>query len=293
MGKNNVWIGYAVGQFASFFLTLLRMIPLALANRLSRSRVPREGEVIISLTSHGNRINRVHYTLESIFRGHEKAPVVLWLDRADYEAEWPVTLRRLVTRGLQVRCSDGDYGPHTKYWGQFREVAGSGTRVVTVDDDMIYPEWFLQRLLFIGDLRLDAVIAYRAHRIELREGKMLPYTKWTAADTCAASVLHFATGVSGVMYPASFIDYVVAQGDVFTGLSPRADDVWLHACALRSGHPIRQVYAQPRHFAVVPTTQVGALVVGNTLMGGNDEQIRRVYTQEDMNLLLGAHDRED
>lgn len=288
-----MWIGYAAGQTASFFLTLLRMIPLAVLNRVSRTRIPDTGDVVISLTSHGRRLNRVHYTLESIARGHQKAPVVLWLDEPDFHAEWPITLQRLVDRGLKVRCSDGDYGPHTKYWNQFREVAGTGVKVVTVDDDMIYPEWFLARLEFIGGLRLDAVIAYRAHRIELRDGKIMPYVKWSAADTCDASVLHFATGVSGVMYPATFIDYVVEQGDEFQHLSPRADDVWLHACALRSGHPIRQVYAQPRHFAVVPATQVGALVVGNTLMGGNDEQINRVYTEADVAVLLKAHDDED
>ena len=159
---------------------------------------------------------------------------------------------------------------------------------------MIYPEWFLQRLLFIGDLRSDAVIAYRAHRIELRDGRMLPYVKWTAVNTSQASLLHFATGVSGVLYPTSFIDYVVAQGDTeFIEQCPRADDVWLHVCALRSGHPVRQVYAKPRHFAVVPSTQVGALVVGNTLMGGNDEQIRRVYTNEDIAALVAASERED
>lgn len=288
-----MWIGYAAGQTASFFFTLLRMIPLAVLNRISRTRIPETGDVVISLTTHGKRINRVHYTLESIVRGHRKAPVVLWLDEKDFHDEWPVALRRLIARGLQVRCSDGEYGPHTKYWNQFREVVGTGTKVVTVDDDMIYPEWFLERLEFIGNLRLDAVIAYRAHRIELRDDKIMPYVKWSAADTCDASVLHFATGVSGVMYPATFIEYVVAQGDQFRSSSPRADDVWLHACALRSGHPIRQVYAQPRHFAVVPATQVGALVVGNTLMGGNDEQINRVYTDADVAALLKAHDVED
>ncbi len=288
-----MWIGYVVGQAVSFFFTLFRMLPLALNNRFSRVRIPESGDVVISLTSHGDRINRVYFTLESIARGHVKAPVILWLDREDFHREWPATLRRLVARGLQVRCSDGDYGPHTKYWGQFREFAGTGRRVATVDDDMIYPEWFLQRLLFIGDLRDDAVIAYRAHRIELRDGEMLPYIKWSAADTCRASFLHFATGVSGVLYPASFIDYVVEQGDQFTEVSPRADDVWLHVCALRSGHPVRQVYASPRHFAVVPTTQAGALVIGNTLMGGNDEQINRAYTAGDVAKLVEASERED
>lgn len=288
-----MWISYVLGQAVSFFFTLFRMIPLAWNNHFSRRRFPREGDVVISLTSHGDRLDRVHYTLESIARGTVKAPVVLWLDGKDYRGEWPKTLRRLVGRGLQVRCSDGLYGPHTKYWSQFREVAGTGKRVATVDDDMIYPEWFLERLLFVGDLRDDAVIAYRAHRIELRDGDLLPYVKWTAADTCRASFLHFATGVSGVLYPASFIAYVVEQGDVFRELSPRADDVWLHACALRSGHRIRQVYASPRNFAVVPSTQGGALVIGNTLMGGNDEQIARVYDGDDVARLVAASRTED
>ncbi|NLF91105.1 MAG: glycosyltransferase [Corynebacterium marinum] len=288
-----MWISYVLGQAVSFFFTLFRMIPLAWNNHFSRRRFPREGDVVISLTSHGDRLDRVHYTLESLARGTVKAPVVLWLDEKDYRGEWPKTLRRLVGRGLQVRCSDGLYGPHTKYWSQFREVAGTGKRVATVDDDMIYPEWFLERLLFVGDLRDDAVIAYRAHRIELRDGDLLPYVKWTAADTCWASFLHFATGVSGVLYPASFIAYVVEQGDVFRELSPRADDVWLHACALRSGHRIRQVYASPRNFAVVPSTQGGALVIGNTLMGGNDEQIARVYDGDDVARLVAASRTED
>lgn len=288
-----MWIGYALGQIASFFLTCFRIIPLFLANRLSRTKIPQEGDVIISLTTHGKRLTKVYLTLESIARGYEKAPIVLWLDEPDFNSEYPETLKRLIKRGLQVKCSDGRYGPHTKYWGQFREVAGTGTRVATIDDDMIYPEWFLQNLLFIGDLRNDVVIAYRAHRIELRDDKMMPYAKWSAADTCQASFLHFATGVSGVLYPASYIQYVVDQGDVFMNLTPRADDVWLHVCALRSGHPIRQVYAQPRHFAVIPSTQVGALVVGNTLMGGNDEQIKKVYTEEDVALLRECSRKED
>lgn len=288
-----MWIGYVLGQVVSFFFTLLRMIPLAWNNRFAMTKIPADGDVVISLTSHGDRLRRVHYTIESIARGYVKAPIILWLDPADYEASWPKPLRRLVRRGLQVRRSDGLYGPHTKYWNQFRAVEGQGVRVATVDDDMIYPEWFLQRLLFIGDLRSDVVIAYRAHRIELRDGQLLPYVKWTAANTSRASYLHFATGVSGVLYPETFISHVVAQGEEFMELTPRADDVWLHACALRSGHPIRQVYSNPRNFAVVPTTQGGALVIGNTLMGGNDEQIARVYTDDDIAALVEASARED
>lgn len=278
----------AIMQAFNAVFTLARMVPLALQNRWRTSAIPSDGEVTISLTTHGRRLAKVHYSIESVM--HSGVPIVLWLDRAEYEGPWPDTLRRLVARGLQVRCSDGDYGPHTKYWGQFRRARG---RVVTIDDDIIYPKWFLERLLAIGDLRDDTIVAYRAHRIELRDGKLQPYAKWSPADTCQASLLHFATGVSGVLYPKAFIDYVVEQGAAFMGVCPHADDVWLHACALRLGFPIRQVYAQPRHFAIVPFTFGGALVMRNALLGGNDEQIAQVYTQEDIDTLRRASELED
>ncbi|MDO4686101.1 MAG: glycosyltransferase [Corynebacterium sp.] len=283
-----MFIPTAIMQALNVFFTLARMVPLALRNRLSAARIPAEGEVTISLTTHGRRLAKVHFSIESVARSG--VPIVLWLDREEYEKPWPATLRRLVARGLKVRCSEGNYGPHTKYWGQFLEATG---RVVTIDDDIIYPPWFLSRLLFIGSLRNDTIVAYRAHRIELRDGKLLPYAKWTAADTCQASLLHFATGVSGVLYPKAFIDYVVAQGTVFTETCPRADDVWLHACALRSGFPVRQVFAQPRHFAIVPFTFAGSLVMQNALLGGNDEQIAQVYTPEDIEKLQLVSDAED
>ena len=143
-------------------------------------------------------------------------------------------------RGLQIRCSDGSFGPHTKYWPLFRERVASARdseipdlasedlltlRVATADDDIIYPEWWLERLLECADV----------------------------------------------------------------SLAPKADDIWLHACAVRSGTKVRQVFGQQRNFAVVPTTQFNAaLVVRNVWMGGNDVQASRVYTDDDIAALKQA-----
>lgn len=288
-----MWLRYVAGQALSVVFTLARLLPLQWSNHFSRSVIPRDGDVVISLTTHGRRLDTVFYAIESVARGPRRAPIVLWLDPQDFSAPWPDSLRRLVARGLQVRCGSGGMGPHAKYWDMFCAVAGSDTRVVTIDDDIIYPEWFLDRLLAVGGLREDTVVAYRAHRIELRDGVLLPYMKWTPANTSHASVLHFATGVSGVDYPPSFIAFVVEQGTQFLQVAPRADDVWLHLCALRSGHSVRQVFAQPRNFAVVPSTQVSALVRTNGMGGGNDEQIARAYTPGDVAALVAASARED
>lgn len=281
-----MWIRYGLGQASSLAFTLVRMIPLVLANRFGRVPIPAAAShgVVISVTSHGPRLKHAHIALESLARGNVPAPIVLWLDREDYEAPWPPALQRLVNRGLQVRCSDGAYGPHTKYWPMFHQATGP---VVTADDDIIYPEWFLERLLVAGQLRPDCVVAHRAHETSIRNGQLAPYRKWTPVTTTDASARHFATGVSGVLYPPSFIAYALAHGANFMAAAPRADDVWLHLLALRSGHKVRQVSDTPRNFAVVPASQTHALSVRNTLFGGNDAQIARVYTQEDVATLSG------
>ncbi|MDH4657437.1 glycosyltransferase [Corynebacterium pyruviciproducens] len=287
-----MWVSYVLGQVASIFLTLGRLVPLNLLNHFGRGHIPQAGDVVISLTTHGERLKKVYLTLESLARGYVKVPIFLWLDPEDYYAPYPASLQRLIDRGVQVRCSDGHYGPHTKYWNQFREVAGTGTRVITVDDDIIYPEWLVEKLLVVGQYRLDTVVAYRAHRIELRDGHIRPYAKWSRAISSSASILHFATGVSGVLYPASFIDYVAEHGGDFAAHAPHADDVWLHLMELRSGHKVRQVFAQPRNFAVIPSTQVNSLVQRN-LAGANDRQIAASYTPADVAVLLQASASED
>ncbi|MDR7328453.1 glycosyltransferase [Corynebacterium guangdongense] len=285
-----MWIRYGLGQAVSLVVTLVRLVPLAILNRVSRERLPdaTPAGVVISMTTHGARLAHVHYALESLARGNMVAPMVLWLDKKDFDAPWPAPLRRLVDRGLRVRCSDGDYGPHTKYWGTFNDVAGTATRVVTADDDIIYPEWFLERLVLANDISPDRIVAHRAHRVKLNDEGVAPYRRWKPVTGTRPTARNFATGVSGVLYPASFISYVVGQGTRFMGVSPRADDVWLHLCALRSGHEVRQVSGQSRNFAVIPATQMTALSFHNTMFGGNDAQIAQAYTDDDVAVLKAA-----
>ena len=286
---------YIAGQVASFFITLFRLLPLKVSNslRIRSPRIPQEGDIVISMTTHGKRLNKVFYAIESLARGTVRVPIVLWLDAPDFDRPWPRSLRRLVKRGLQVRCSDGLYGPHTKYWPMFREVHGTDKRVATADDDIIYPIWWLDRLVETQSHRPEVVVCYRAHRVEMRDGEMLPYAKWGSVDNCRPSYLHFATGVSGVLYPTVAIDALVAAGDEFQEVTPKADDIWLHAVEIRNGIKVRQVFGYSRNFAVVPSTQLNGLIMLNLLRGGNDAQMQQVYTAEDKALLQEAAKSED
>lgn len=291
-----MWIDYAIRQVLHTAGTLARQPGLLLATRAPRLSFPELGragdggeqDTVISLTTHGKRLSTSVYCIASLLMGTRRLPVILWLDEEDFHGPWPKGLRNLRDRGLTIRCSDGKYGPHTKYYGTFQEFAGTGTRVITVDDDMMYPRWFAEKLVNAADADPGCVVAYRAHTITLDENGMRPYKEWRATRTTEPSERHFATGVSGVAYPASMVDYVAELGTNFQEKAPRADDVWLNHCALRSEHLVRQVYPHPREFSVIPASQREALVHHNHWRGGNDAQIAATYTDEDVDKLQDA-----
>ena len=286
-----MWIDYAARQVLHTAGTLLRQPFLLLSTRANTKSFPSakkigQGDTVISLTTYGKRLTTAVYSIASLLVGTVRLPVILWLDEEDYHREWPAGLRRLVQRGLDVRCSDGTYGPHTKYYGTFQDMAGKGVRVITVDDDMMYPRWFIEKLLNAADASPRNVVAYRAHTMRLNGETLAPYKLWTATRTTEPSFLHFATGVSGVMYPATMVDFVADKGKEFQDKAPSADDVWLNNCALRSGHQVRQVYPHPREFSVIPLSQRQALVRHNHWGGGNDTQIAATYSPSDIAVLV-------
>ena len=293
-----MWIDYAVRQVLHTAGTFARQPGLLLATKAHALSFPdassaREGDTVISLTTYGKRLSTAVYAIAPLLVGTVRLPVILWLDAEDFNGPWPPRLKRLVQRGLDVRCSDGKYGPHTKYYGTFQEFAGKGVRVITVDDDMMYPRWFVEKLLNAADASPRNVVAYRAHTITMNETALAPYRLWTATFTTDPSFRHFATGVSGVIYPASMVEFVAARGKEFQGKAPLADDVWLNHCALRSGHRVRQVFPHPREFSIIPMSQRQALVRSNQWGGGNDVQLEATYTDEDIAVLLNEPTDED
>lgn len=279
-----MWLDYAARQAASYAGALARARRLRRVVGRSAREFPLQGPAVVSLSTHGRRLRSAVVAIASLLVGTRRAPVHLWLDAADFASPWPGELHALVERGLIVHRSEGAYGPHTKYYGAFRLFAGTATRVVTVDDDVIYPRWFLATLLDAAAADPECVVAYRAHEIVVESGAIGPYRRWRAVVGTEPAARNFSTGVSGVAYPPTMVDYVARQGTRFLRCAPLADDVWLNACALRSGHRVRQVFPRPREFALVPGSQSVALVRAN-LRGGNDEQIARTYTAADVDRL--------
>lgn len=276
-----------------------RLMPMQLGalqrrNEQTRDAVVEASGPVVSLTTHGARCDNVHLAIESIAWGWRKpSRLILWLDDARRFNDLPASLRRLQQRGLEIELTD-NFGPHTKYYPYVASQPSHDVPLVTADDDIVYPRWWLKRLIAAHAMWPDQICCYRAHVVALSpadgtgDGAILQYSDWPPCESREPQCRHFATGVSGVIYPPSFLDFLRRHGDAFRPCCPKADDIWLHAMALRAGLRVRQLGRLPRHFEVLPGTHQFGLVHSNGFDGGNDRQIAVTYEPADLRKMAGA-----
>lgn len=274
----------------------LRALRLAIRNRVSKRAAIGEATADVSLTSYGVRLQKVHLAIESIAAGRVRPRrLILWLADDLRETGLPRGLARLQRRGLEVR-----YAPDTRSFKKFLPyVMGAASfevPLVTADDDVIYPRRWLADIVARHDefraTGLSAVIAYRAHRFGIEAGRVLPYTQWARSEVLEPSVLNFATGVGGVLYPLTMLEALRDAACGFKDVCPDADDIWLHYVAIRSGHAIAQVPPLLRRdFPLIPSTQrSGSLWSSN--IRRNDAQISATYPESVLRALSLAVDEE-
>lgn len=258
---------------------------LRVRNRTLHSPVVGDAPVVVSLTSYGQRLRLVHVAIESIAAGRVRPRrLILWSEDPSIVSDPPAPLARLQRRGLEILPTP-DWGPHKKYYPYAASVSRHELPLVTADDDVCYGSRWLDFLLESHVRHPDDVIAHRAHRVALSEGRILPYAQWEKLEPGEAGRRTFATGMSGVLYPPRMLDALRDAGTAFTECAPFADDVWLHANALRSGTTVRPVSDGLTSYRSVPGTALGGLRGKNVLGGGNDAQIAATYTSEEVALL--------
>jgi hypothetical protein len=252
--------------------------------RLTNPVVAPDGPVV-SMTTYGDRLNTVHLALESIAEGAMlPSRMILWLDDEVAFRNRSSCLRRLEDRGLEILLTE-NYGPHKKYYPYVDSTEKFSTPLVTADDDCLYPASWLSGLANSFNDNPEVVSCYRAHTVGLIDNTVAPYSSWAPCKSSEPSFLHFATGCSGTIYPARLLKSLKAAGNSFRVVCPKADDVWLHAQALRAGIKIRQVGRWPLRFPIVPGTEQSGLFLSNVSLGQNDRQIKATYTPADIQTL--------
>lgn len=264
----------------------LSLYRLYLRNRWSRDPLLDPSGPVLSMTSQPHRLELVFYTLECIGRGTRKpSRIILWLTDKASCLNPPRTLQRLKSRGLEIRCSE-ELGPHTKYYPYLDRESDLAVPLVTADDDTLYPRNWMQLLIEAYETDASVIHCYRAHRIRMSEGRLMPYNTWVPCEGRQANHLNFLTGVSGVIYPPRYLKFLKQQGKAFIQSCPFGDDIWLNVNALRSGFKVAQIHADPVLFPDIPGSQKRRLYDFNVTSGQNQVQLRRTYSEAD---LLALH----
>lgn len=253
---------------------------------ISVSKLPYnvDNDVVVSLTSFPARIEIVYLTLKSIFvQSYKPNKIVLYLADSQFinkELDLPVQLLDLKKKGLIIKFCE-DIKPHKKYFYSFKEYSNS--KIVLIDDDVIYPKDFLKTLIDNSKKHKNCVIANRIREIKYVNKKLLPYRSWEINGNKLKnpSKFFFPTGVGGVLYSPSFFNEKLYDLVKIKRLCINADDVWLKANSIDKEVLFTNKYLNS--FIELPNSQRESLFSNNVFFADNDTQILNVFNHFNIN----------
>jgi len=247
-----------------------------------------ERKIIISLTTIPKRIDSVWITIESLLRQNYKPDkIILWLAENEFTGvELPEKLQRQIKRGISIRFCE-DLKSYKKFYFAMREYPDS--YVVTVDDDMIYAENMLKKMLKEYKYHKRCVIGNRCHLIRKKDGEILPYKRWMQYENrfkynSEPQYANFFTGCGGVLFPVFLLDKRIFQKDVFMMIAPTADDVWLNFICWVSGVKIKNTKGILGYLIYIEETYRNGLARENVIKRKNDMQIKAVMEYLNINI---------
>lgn len=195
-------------------------------------------EIIVSLTTFPDRISTVWITIATMMnQTYKPKRIILWLAKEQFPNGngIPKNLLKLQERGLEI-CFCDDLKPHKKYYYTMKE--NPDDYVVTVDDDVLYPENHLEQLWQTHLKYPQAVCCQYSHRITYTEsGHIEKYENW---ESCYGTALKptlqiLPVGCGGVLYPPHILYQDLFDKDQFEKLCPMMDDLWLKSMEVLAG----------------------------------------------------------
>lgn len=250
-------------------------------------------QIIVSLTSFGNRVKDAYLSIESIMQGSMRPnKIVLWLGLDAKDKPLPITLQNQIKRGLEVKFTE-DIRSYTKLVPSLQEYPDD--IIITVDDDIIYNYDLVENLYRSYIENPECIHANRIHVPTMgKDGKFTNYCTWKPNQKAGdISNLNFLTGVGGVLYPPHCFNEEVFNKEVFLDICKYADDVWFYAMALYNGTKIKKAPTRSPNgvdYLYPEDDQEVALHLVNTSKGRsrNDDQLDAVFQKYNIYRLLNG-----
>lgn len=232
----------------------------------------REQKIILSMKTYLPRYHSVVMCIKSLLTQTVKPDrFIVWLDGNVSRNQPTKDMLELCQYGVEYRFTDGDLGPHGKYYYAIQEYPND--IVITVDDDLLYSDDLIESLLNSYRRYPECVCARRTHRMKYHfDSSIKPYTKWRFEDNISStpSFKLFATGGAGALYPPHVLPQETFNSELIKQLSLNADDIWLKCMEMKNNikvYRVNNTYPMP---AEVNDSQDVALNITNVHENRND-----------------------
>lgn len=225
--------------------------------------------IIVSLTSFPARINTVHLCLKSIIKQnfvYDK--IVLWLAESQFpDRILPSSLIELAEEEINKLCIEwcSDLKSYKKLIPALKKYPDDV--IITADDDIIYPDDWLQRLVLSYNKDPNYIYAMRCHRIKISiDGHLLKYKDWDFEISHSESprFINFPTTGGGVLFPPNcFSNSDVLDKNKFMKYLSKGDDIWFWGHAIINGYKIKAVIPNIGELNTIDGSQESSLWENN------------------------------
>lgn len=192
-------------------LVFLRNLPIETALKFALIHE----DIVVSLTTTPHRINKIQPVLQTLFKQNVKVkkiylniPYKFKRDNLEYVIpEWLQNESRIT-----ILRTD-DYGPATKLLGLLEQVQlPAKTIIITVDDDVYYPQNLILHLAYQAKKFPNSVIAVSGADIDYdANGKIRSPGHGTIDVTDPGALVDVVSGFGGIAYRAGFFDATIFQ----------------------------------------------------------------------------------
>lgn len=282
--KKIKWVRRTYYACVDGFQWLKGWIAIGLMYLRRQNVLDRNSQYNICLTTYSKRLQSFHYVIESLLRQKTRFPysITVYLSRVDLpEGKITSNLKKFEAMGVGFVIMEENVRSYKKLVYAYSD--GEKNIIITADDDVIYPRYWLEKIILRHKQVPNCIVAYRGHMLKLdHEGHFLPYIEMMKAHVpgrfrTTENYNLMPTGISGVLYPPSSLDPIVNNADMFSRYAPSADDIWFKLASLRRGTKCVQVTGRNIHFPFVPGSQSDSLNAINVHKSENDIQLKASF----------------
>lgn len=239
---------------------------------------PREEKIVVSLTTIPERINKLYIVLKRLLQQKMKPDtIIVYLADTQFQKdELPFWIELYELVGIKFEFCD-DLKPHKKYFYAMQKFPND--ILITVDDDVLYPNNLINILYNTHLIFPRAVIARRVHKItQNKYGKIDLYENWKQRSQdhiLEPSMRLLATGVCGVLYPPHALASEAFNKEAIIKCCLHTDDMWLKIMEVLNQTPV--VLAEPlRDITYIDGTQESGLYNVNVKDHRNDIELSNI-----------------